>query len=64
MSEMRGILTHENRTITKSRRSVFWHINFRFEVEKGVLSLTLFAGCSQVRNAGDQVFKPSFANYA
>ena len=35
MSELRGILTHENRTITKGRRSVFWHINFRFEVEKG-----------------------------
>ena len=36
MSEIRGILTHENRTITKSRRSVFWHINFTLEVEKRV----------------------------
>jgi hypothetical protein len=36
MSEMRGLLMRENRTITTSYRGAFGHIDFRLEVEKGV----------------------------
>ena len=71
MSEMRGILARENRTITKTAGVYLGILILDLRLKKGKgqnkpdpFSLTLFAGCSQVRNAGDQVFKPLFANYA
>jgi hypothetical protein len=63
MSEMRGILRTRTAPSPKAAGVYFGILILDFRLKRG-LSLTLFAGCSQVRNAGDRVFKPLFANYA